>query len=248
MFLRSSRTPSPRVRMLAGCFVVGVVTLIVAATEARVGADDSTTPGDKTLGLKPPEGATVLLGDSLDPWVKAVDKSAPVGDWPMIGNIATVGKGSIRTQGTFGDFQLHVEFNVPYLPDQKGQARGNSGVYLQGIYELQVLDSYGLTLKNNDCGAIYQQIIPSVNASKPPLQWQTYDITFRAAQLEGDKVAKKARLTVVQNGLTIIDDKEISPTPGGVNDVKEGGPGPIMLQDHGNLVQFRNIWIKPLIP
>ena len=229
-------------------FVVAVVGLIVVVGAPGARADDPATPSDRMLGLKPPEGSTVLLGDSLDPWVKATDKSAPASEWPVAGGIATVGKGSIRTRESFGDFQLHVEFNVPYLPDQKGQGRGNSGVYLQGIYELQVLDSYGLTPKNNDCGAIYQQIIPSVNACKPPLQWQTYDITFHAARLEGDKVTKKARLTVIQNGLTIIDDKEISPTPGGVDGLKEGGPGPIMLQDHGNLVQFRNIWIKPLTP
>lgn len=217
------------------------------AAPARADEPAAATPTDKTLGLKPPEGATPLIGaEAMDAWTK-VDGDAPAA-WPVARGVATVGKGSVRTKDTFGDFQLHVEFNVPFLPDQKGQGRGNSGVYLQGIYELQVLDSYGLTPKNNDCGAIYQQIVPSVNACKPPLQWQTYDITFRAARRDGDKVTQKARLTVVQNGLTIIDDKEISPTPGGVGGVKEGGPGPIMLQDHGNLVMFRNLWIKPLAP
>lgn len=245
---RSVWTSSPFLRTLVGRCASGIFGLIVVVGGSRLEADDSTTPSDRMLGLKPPEGATALLGDSLDAWVKVSDKAAPASEWPVVGGVATVGKGSIRTKDSFGDFQLHVEFNVPYLPDQKGQARGNSGVYLQGIYELQVLDSYGLTLKNNDCGAIYQQIIPSVNACKPPLQWQTYDITFHGARIEGEKVTKKARLTVVQNGLTIIDDKEISPTPGGDSEVKEGGPGPIMLQDHGNLVQFRNIWIKPLSP
>ena len=239
------RTFSPFARSLAARFAWVAVAAILVGTPTR--ADDSPTPSDKTLGLKPPDGATVLIGDTLDAW-SPIGAAAAKAEWPVVRGTATVAKGSIRTKDTFADFQLHVEFNVPYLPDQKGQARGNSGVYLQGIYELQVLDSYGLTLKNNDCGAIYQQIIPSVNACKPPLQWQTYDITFHAARLEGDKVVKKARLTVVQNGLTIIDDKEITPTPGGVPDVKEGGPGPIMLQDHGNLVQFRNLWIKPLAP
>ncbi len=208
---------------------------LILAPLARGFAQDS-TPNDKTLGLKPPEGATVLLGSTLDAWK---------GNWPVVDGVATVAKGNIQTKEKFGDFQMHLEFNVPLMPDAKGQARGNSGVYLQGIYELQVLDSYGLKPQSNDCGAIYQQIIPSVNACKPPLQWQTYDITFHAARREGDKVVKKARLTVVQNGLTIIDDKEISPTPGGVGGIKEGEDGPIMLQDHGNKVQYRNIWIKP---
>jgi len=216
--------------------------LVLAAPLAARAADAK--PNDKTLGLKPPEGAVVLLGDSIEPWAKADGKATA--EWPVADGVATVAKGGIRTKEKFGDFQMHLEFNVPYMPQAKGQARGNSGVYLQGIYELQVLDSYGLKPQSNDCGAIYQQIVPAVNACKPPLRWQTYDITFHAARREGDKVVKKARLTVVQNGLTIIDDKEISLTPGGVGDVKEGEYGPIMLQDHGNAVQFRNMWIKPL--
>ena len=226
-------------RVLVATFAVtcGLVTLAEAA--------DAPMPNDQSLGLKPPAGATLLIGgEALDGWQK-VGSSQPA-EWPVNQGVATVAKGSIQTAQTFGDFQLHVEFNVPSMPDQKGQARGNSGVYLQGIYELQILDSYGLTPKNNECGGIYQQIVPSVNACKPPLQWQTYDITFHAAKLDDGKATQKARLTVVQNGLTIIDDKEISPTPGGVNGVKEGGPGPIMLQDHNNAVQFRNVWIKSL--
>jgi hypothetical protein len=201
-------------------------------------------PNDTMLGLKPPQDAKVLLDTTLEAWTKSGGKD-PAG-WPVVEGVATVGKGNILTKTKFGDFQMHLEFQVPYMPDAKGQARGNSGVYLQGNYELQILDSYGLKLQSNDCGAIYQQIIPNVNACKPPLQWQTYDITFHAAKREADKVVKKARLTVVQNGLTIIDDKEISPTPGGVGGIKEGEDGPIMLQDHGNAVQFRNIWIRSL--
>ena len=221
--------------------LLGIALILPAATSS---ADEK--PSDKTLGARPPEGAKVLLGNSIDAWAKLDGETTA--EWPVVDGIATVGKGSIRSREKFGDARIHVEFNVPYMPDKKGQARGNSGVSLQGIYELQVLDSYGLKPQNNECGGIYQQIVPAANACKPPLQWQTYDITFHAARREGDKVVRKARLTVVQNGLTIIDDKEISPTPGGVGDVKEGEYGPIMLQDHGNAVEFRNAWIKPLTP
>ena len=196
---------------------------------------DDPKPNDTTLGLSP-RGREGPARGPLDAWIKADGKAAADGRSPTAS--MTVGKGNIRTKEKFGDFKLHLEFNVPYMPEAKGQARGNSGVYLEGIYELQVLDSYGLKPQTNDCGAIYQQIIPSVNACKPPLQWQTYDITFHARRREGDKDVKKARLTVVHNGITIIDDKEISPTPGGVGGIKEGEPGPILLQDHGNAVQY----------
>jgi Domain of Unknown Function (DUF1080) len=201
-------------------------------------------PKDDTLGAKPPANAVVLFdGKSLSGWVKP-DGKGPV-EWPVVDGIFTVGKGNIMTEKQFGDFKLHLEFNVPYMPKEKGQARGNSGVYLQGRYELQVLDSYGLKPQDNDCGAIYKQHAPAVNACKPPLQWQTYDVSFHGPKFEGDKAVKKARVTVVQNGLTIIDDKEISVSPAGV-DMVESKTGPLWLQDHGNAVQFRNIWIEPL--
>lgn len=207
-------------------------------------SDDAPKPNDATLGLKPSADAVVLFdGKDLENWVKT-DGKTPA-EWPVADGVMTVGKGSIQTSKPFGRFQLHLEFSVPYMPEAKGQARGNSGVYLGGIYELQVLDSYGLKPQTNDCGAIYKQIAPSVNACKPPLQWQTYDVTFHRAEVKDGKVVKKARVTVVQNGIKTIDDAEISPCPAGANN-KEGEDGPLLLQDHGNRVQYRNIWYKPL--
>jgi Domain of Unknown Function (DUF1080) len=208
-------------------------------------AEPPPKPSDATLGAKAPTGASQLLGEQHpEGWVRSAGKTPA--KWPFADGILTVGHGNVMTEQTFGNFELHVEFKVPYMPDAHGQGRGNSGVYLTGNYELQVLDSYGLKIQNNDCGAIYHQITPAVNACKPPLQWQTYDVTFHKAILGPDgKVVKKARVTVLQNGIKIIDDAAISPSPGGVG-TSEGQDGPILLQDHGNPVQYRNIWIKPI--
>ncbi|MDX2039383.1 MAG: DUF1080 domain-containing protein [Isosphaeraceae bacterium] len=221
--------------------------LIVAASASSAArADDSPKPKDDSLGAAPPPGAVVLFKDSLSPWTKR-DGRAAAGWKVEDGSFVVVpGSGDIMTRERFRDFRLHLEFAVPLMPEAKGQARGNSGVYLQGIHELQILDSYGLVPQDNDCGAIYKQIVPAINACKPPREWQTYDITFRAARSENGKVTEKARLTVLQNGLKIIDDREISPTPGGIAGIELGEPGPILLQDHGNEVRFRNIWIERL--
>jgi hypothetical protein len=224
------------VRLIALITVVPLVVAVVFAADRPQVAD--------TVGAKPPADAVVLFDvANLSGWVGR-DGQTPAA-WPVTDGIMTVGKGNIQTQREFDSFRLHLEFNCPYMPDKTGQARGNSGVYLQGRYELQVLDSYGLPPKDNECGAIYKQIAPSVNACKPPLQWQSYDVTFHSAKKEGDRVIQKARVTVVHNGVTIIDDKEIDPTPGGLGG-QAGQPGPLLLQDHGNAVQYKNIWIVPL--
>ncbi len=205
---------------------------------------DDAKPNDKTMGAKPPEGATVLFQDgTLEQWVKPDGKSPA--EWPIKGHAFAVGKGAIMSKPVFGDQLVHLEFNVPYMPDAKGQARGNSGVYLCGAYEVQILDSYGLKPQTNDCAAVYQQHAPTVNACKPPLQWQTYDIAFKKAKVVDGKVAEKARITIMHNGIVVIDDKEVDPTPGGLR-TDAGVDGPLWLQDHGNDVHFRNIWIAPV--
>ncbi len=159
----------------------------------------------------------------------------------ILDNKSTHGKGGtdLVTVKKFGDCFLHIEFNVP--------KNGNSGVYLQGWYEIQVADSFERGLSTGMCGAIYGKTVPSVNACKPPGEWQSFDITFRQARLNnaGD-LTEKARITVVQNGKKIIDDKEIDGKTGGALPGKEGTRGPLMLQGNHSSVQYRHILICPL--
>jgi hypothetical protein len=196
----------------------------------------------------PPAGAVVLLdGTSLDNWTKRDSKDKP--GWRLLpGGIGEAHGGDIMTKQEFGGhFKLHVEFRVPYMPNAKGQARGNSGVYVQGRYEVQVLDSYGLKSRDNDCGAIYEVAAPLVNACKAPTIWQSYDIDFQSPKCEKGKQVAPPVISVQQNGMLIQDHTKITKTN---TRAGRGGdpckPGPIMLQDHGNPVQFRNIWLVQL--
>lgn len=195
-----------------------------------------------------PAGAIVLFdGKSLENWVKK-DGKTPA-RWKLVeGGAMQVQGGDIITKQKFdGRFKLHVEFRVPYEPKQTGQGRGNSGVYVQGRYEVQVLDSYGLKSGKNDCGAIYEVAAPLVNVCKAPTVWQSYDIEFHSPVFHDGKKVEPARMTVYHNGVKIHDDVKIP-----VNVTRAGmatdpaTPGPILLQDHGNPVQYRNIWLLPL--
>lgn len=185
-----------------------------------------------TLGAKPPAGAAVLFdGTSVETFEGG--KITPEG-WLQVGT---------KTKREFGSFQLHIEFRTPFMPTARGQARGNSGVYLHDCYEFQVLDSFGLEGKNNECGGLYSTEEPKLNICYPPLAWQTYDFDFTAPKFDAEgKKTINARVTLRHNGVVIYDDLEIPKlTPGGRS--KEAATGPLMLQNHGNPVVFRNIWL-----
>jgi hypothetical protein len=169
--------------------------------------------------------------------------------WKVENGYMTVEHGNIVSKETYGDAHIHVEWMEPQMPPEAygTQWNGNSGVYIQRCYELQVLDSYGIEPpKDDDCGAIYGIQAPRVNACKPALEWQTYDIYLRAARMDGGKVIEPAIVTILQNG-QVIHNNLVLPrhTPGGVYE-KVVAEGPLLLQDHGNPVSFRNIWIETL--
>lgn len=191
-----------------------------------------------TLGAAPPKNAVVLFDGKLsEHWEPT--------SWPITPEgFLQVGKDQLRSKLNFNNFQLHLEFRTPYMPTAQGQGRGNSGVYLQSKYEVQVLDSFGLLpLQNNDCGGIYQVKAPALNACLPPMQWQTFDITY----VEGNRErGELPTITVLHNGIPVIEQAKvrqdlIANGTGGGN--KDGTV--LMLQDHGNPVQYRNVWVEP---
>ena len=198
-----------------------------------------------TAGLEAPEGATVLLPHTPG---KKADMSAWVSNkWEALDDGVMRVKGrteSNTTKKSFGSFTLHLEFKIAHMPSEHGQGRSNSGVYFHDRYEVQVLDSFGLVSGSGDCGGIYQQSIPLVNASLPPGQWQTYDAEFTAATFDANgKVLTNPRLTVKHNGIVIQDNHEFKEVTGGAAGDTHVATAPIRLQDHGDPVEYRNIWV-----
>jgi hypothetical protein len=198
-------------------------------TLAALSRIERTSP---TMGAKPPKGAVVLFdGTHVDRW----DKGRLSEDKLLM-------EGPTSKQ-KFGDLSLHIEFRLPYQPQARGQRRGNSGIYVQGRYETQMLDSFGLEGKSNEAGGIYKVKDPDINMCFPPLSWQTYGIDFKAARFKDGKKIEDAIMSVEHNGV-LVQDKVACPaatrsSKGG----DEAEPGPIFLQNHGNPVRYRNIWV-----
>lgn len=214
----------------------GVLTVEAKKAEAK-GSLEKVERKSPTLGQEPPEGAVVLFdGTSTDGW-----KNGKMTDDGLLMQGTT-------SEQTFGSHRLHIEFRLPYQPEDRGQGRGNSGIYFQGRYEVQMLDSFGLSGEQNECGGIYSVAKPDVNMCLPPLSWQTYDADFTAAKYDDNgKLVANPRITVKHNGVVIHDDIEL---PGERNTtaapLKAGPePGPVYLQNHGNPVRYRNIWVVP---
>jgi len=202
-----------------------------------------------TMGMAPPPEAVVLFdGRSLGAWT-IQDTTKPAA-WRIENGYAQVQGGDITTKQLFTDCRLHVEFWCPSAPDAPWQSRGNSGVYLQGSYEVQVLDSYAVDpMQMGDCGAIYGVSLPRVNACRPAEEWQTYDIVFRAPRYDakGNLERPAHFVTVYQNGVLIQANVDVpGPTTSAMARADLSKPGPLMLQDHGCPVRYRNIWTVPL--
>ncbi len=190
-----------------------------------------------TLGAKPPKGALVLFdGSSAEQWENG-----------KVANGYLLATGCTSKQ-RFTDYSLHLEFRTPYMPTARGQGRGNSGVYHSGRWETQILDSFGLAGRDNECGGIYSISKPRLNMCLPPLAWQTYDVDFTAAKFDADgKRTAWPKITVKLNGVLVHEDLELSKnftTAAPIKSPLVNSEGPIYIQDHNNPVVFRNIWVK----
>jgi hypothetical protein len=238
--------------------LVGLLTVVLAFS-LNVRAEDKPAeqaPQASAPSEAPPKDAIVLFdGTNLDQWTK-IDGKTPA-EWTIKDGYAegkastTGGHGNdIQTKQKFKDYHLHLEFWLPQTPGKNGEAKANSGVFLQRFYEIQILDSYGKSkdeLKKGDCGAVYRQKVPDENACLPPEQWQTYDIDFKAARFDNDhNKLSKAVVTVVLNGKTVQKDVEIDgATRAGTKESMDNNEDVIIVQYHGHPVRFRNIWIVP---
>jgi hypothetical protein len=208
------------------------------------------TPGTTTPNavISAPSDAIILFdGKNLSAWE---GDNAEEPKWKIIDGLVIADKGGLRTKQKFENYQLHIEWRIPENITGSGQGRGNSGVYMQGIYEVQVLDSYGSeTYANGQAASIYKQSPPLVNAMRKPGEWNVYDIIYSAPIFKEDGTYRvPPYITVIHNGVLVQNHTAILGTTEyiGFPRVVKHGPGPIMLQDHNNPIAFRNIWIREL--
>ena len=220
-------------------------TPLIPGTKWRVHDSARVPPRTVTAGIDgaAPSDATVLFdGTNLDHWEG--------GPWKLEeGYMEVNGKGTIQTAQSFGDCQLHLEWATPEKIVGEGQGRSNSGVYLMGRYEVQILDSYeNATYADGQAAALYGQSPPLVNVCRKPGEWQSYDILFEAPHFEGGELVEPAYVTVIHNGVLVHHRQAFlgATAHRAVAKYGEHGPAPIKLQDHGNPVRFRNIWVRPL--
>lgn len=231
------------------CLSVSVFSQSPQATEVWTPVPVVVSPGASPQS--PPSDAIVLFdGKDLYGWT---NKKMEPAQWTVSDGMMTVakGKGDIQTKQGFGSCQLHVEWRTPAEVSGSGQNRGNSGIFLMGRYEVQVLDNYNnRTYSNGQAGSIYKQHIPLVNACKPPGEWQTYDIIFTAPKFgEDGSLVAAARVTVIQNGVLVQHNVELKGETvyiGQPKYTKHGEKEPLILQDHNCLVSYRNIWVREL--
>jgi len=206
------------------------------------------TPG-ATTSTAPSDAIILFDGANLDEWSNSKGEAA---GWNVADGAMTVvkGTGTVQTKRNFGSVQLHLEWRTPAEVVSEGQGRGNSGVFLNGIYEVQVLDSYdNRTYSNGQAASIYKQSMPLVNACRPPGEWQMYDIVYMQPEFNKDGIkVKSGTLTVIQNGILVQNNIEIRGTTPYIGLPKNPahGDGPLILQDHGNPVSYRNIWVREL--
>lgn len=226
--------------------VIMLLLIVFLTFTAAVSAQDQPTVITAPVGAAPSDAIVLLDGTSLDEWTHTDGKAV---QWKLESGAMVVekGNGGVVTTKEFGDIQLHLEFSTPPDATGEGQGRGNSGVYLQGCYEVQVLDSFeNETYADGMLGSVYKQYVPLVNPARKPGEWQSYDMIFRAPKINvSGAVVERATVTVILNGILIQDHIEIEPTPGGPRE-KGAAKGPIYLQDHGNPVKYRNMWVREL--
>jgi len=257
-----------RVGWFTASVAVAVSVIVLRGQQAPIGYDDTpmqpdgkwhihdskrprptvVTPGPST-SVAPPSDATVLLGagSDLSSWQLANGSPVP---WSMSDGVLQTGRGSIRTRAEYADIQLHVEFATPAAVKGNSQERGNSGVFLAGVFEIQVLDSFdNLTYADGQASAMYGQFPPLVNASRRPGEWQSYDISFVAPKFNGAAHVAPAVVTVFHNGVLVHNARPFwGPTAHQrINPyIPSTARGPVGLQDHSNPVRYRNIWLREL--